>query len=66
MSSEIAFGGMILAMIAVVVVLGMGLINMARGKDMGGQKANKLMWWRIYFQAIALVFFAVVLFMVKK
>ena len=66
MSNEIAFGGMIIAMIAVVAVLAYGLITMVRGKDMTGEKTNKLMWWRVYFQAIALVFFAIVLVLAKK
>lgn len=56
---------MITAMLAVLGVLGMGLYTMVRGKDTTGVKANKLMWWRIYLQAIALALFAVVLILAK-
>jgi hypothetical protein len=66
MMNQIAIGGMILAMLAVLAVLATGLITMARGKDISGEKSNKLMWWRIYAQAIALAFFAVVLMLAKK
>jgi len=66
MNNQIAFYGMIIAMIAVVIVLAMGLFTMVRGKDINGEKSNKLMWWRVYLQAIALIFFAIVLFLAKK
>ncbi|MDB5477619.1 MAG: Hypoxia induced protein conserved region [Alphaproteobacteria bacterium] len=66
MMNQIALIGMIVAMIGVVAVLGTGLVTMARGKDMTGEKTNKLMWWRVYLQAIALAFFALVMFLAKK
>ena len=55
-----------LAMLAVLAVLGTGLIVMVRGKDVTGQQSNKLMRWRIYLQAAALAFFAIVLLLAKK
>jgi hypothetical protein len=64
--TQFAIVGMVLAMIAVLGFLGMGLATMVRGKDVTGQKTNKLMWWRIYAQAIALAFFAIVLVLMKK
>lgn len=64
--NQIAIGGMILAMIAVLAVLGTGLVTMVRGKDVSGEKSNKLMWMRVYLQAAALAFFALVLVLAKK
>ncbi len=66
MMNEIAMAGMIIAMLAVLAVLGTGLVVMVRGKDISGEKTNKLMWWRVYLQAIALGFFALILFLAKK
>lgn len=65
MNPNIAIGLMVLAMLGTVGVLGAGLINMARGKDIGGRTANKLMWWRVYLQAGALALFALVMFLLK-
>lgn len=56
---------MIVAMLGVLAVLGTGLYTMLRGKDVSGEKTNKLMWWRVYLQAAALALFAVVLIMAK-
>jgi hypothetical protein len=66
MMNQIAVGGMILAMLAVVAVLATGLVTMVRGNDVSGEKSNKLMWWRVYLQAGALAFFAIVLMLAKK
>lgn len=57
---------MVVAMIAVLTVLGMGLLTMVRGKDITGEKSNKLMWWRVYLQAAALALFALVIVLVKS
>lgn len=57
---------MVVAMIAVLTVLGMGLLTMVRGKDITGEKSNKLMWWRVYLQAAALALFALVIVLVKN
>ena len=45
--------GVLLAMAAVAVVLVLGIISMARGKD--ARKSNKLMQLRVLLQAIALL-----------
>jgi hypothetical protein len=64
--NTIIIGAMIVAMLAVLAVLGTGLIVMARGKDVSGKTSNKLMWWRIYLQAGALALFALVLTLAKN
>lgn len=64
--NQIALFGMIFAMLAVVAVMCFGLATMVRGKDVSGERSNKLMWWRIYFQGIALVFFALILYLTKN
>jgi quinol-cytochrome oxidoreductase complex cytochrome b subunit len=66
MMNQIAVIGMVVAMLGVIAVLGKGLVVMVRGKDVSGAQTNKLMWWRVYLQAIALGFFALILFLVKK
>jgi hypothetical protein len=63
--SNIVIAALILAMLAVLAVLGMGLYTMVQAKDPTGQKTNKLMWWRIYLQGIALALFALVLILTK-
>lgn len=63
--NQFAFIGMIIAMIGVVAVLGYGIVTMVSGKDVSGEKSNKLMWWRIYLQAGALAFFALILSLAK-
>lgn len=65
-TSQIAIIGMVVAMIAVLSVLGTGLITMVRGNDVSGEKSNKLMWWRVYLQAAALALFALVLVLAKN
>ncbi|MDG4717520.1 MULTISPECIES: twin transmembrane helix small protein [Thalassospira] len=45
--------GVLLAMGAVAVVLVLGIISMARGKD--ARKSNKLMQLRVLLQAVALL-----------
>ena len=42
-----------LALLAVVVVLGLGLVNMARGKS--GNRSQTLMRWRVILQFVAIV-----------
>ena len=66
MMSTYAIVGMVLAMLAVLGVLGMGLYTMVRGKDTTGHKTNRLMWWRIYLQAAALALFALALVLAKS
>lgn len=64
-STQFAVIGMVIAMFAVLGVLGTGLVTMVRGKDVTGEKSNKLMWWRVYLQALALGLFALVLVLAK-
>ena len=54
-----------ISMIIVVLVLGWGLITMARGGEYNKSKSNLLMRYRIVFQAIAILIF-VCLLMYKK
>jgi hypothetical protein len=60
MMNQFAVIGMVVAMLGVVAVLATGLITMVSGKDVTGEKSNKMMWWRIYLQAAALAFFALI------
>jgi hypothetical protein len=53
-----------LAMLATLGMLGMGLVGMARGSE--PRRANKLMQYRILFQGVALLLFAIFIFMLKK
>ncbi|MDB2388587.1 twin transmembrane helix small protein [Alphaproteobacteria bacterium] len=54
-----------ISMAIVVLVLGWGLITMARGDDYNKSKSNLLMRYRIVFQALAILIF-VCLLMYKK
>ncbi len=51
---------MVLAMIATLGVLVIGLFAMARGGDFNAKYGNRLMWWRIRLQVAAVVLFALV------
>ena len=54
-----------ISMAIVVLVLGWGLITMARGGEYNKSKSNLLMRYRIVFQALAILIF-VCLLMYKK
>jgi len=54
-----------ISMAIVVLVLGWGLITMARGGDYNKSKSNLLMRYRIVFQALAILIF-VCLLMYKR
>ena len=54
-----------ISMAIVVLVLGWGLITMARGGEYNKSKSNLLMRYRIVFQALAFLIF-VCLLMYKK
>ena len=45
----------ILALIATVVVLGLGLRSMARGGNYDAEHAEKFMWERVALQALVVV-----------
>lgn len=49
-----------------VAVLIAGLVSMARGGEFDRRNANRLMRFRVLFQAIAIVIVMVILFAVKK
>lgn len=51
---------LIIAMIAVVVVLFLGLFSMARGGEFNAKYGNRLMQLRVVFQGIAVVLFIAV------
>ena len=54
----------VLFMVAVVIVLVRGLINMLRGGS--GNTSNKLMQARVLLQAIALVFIVLTLYFTRR
>ena len=56
---------MVLAAVATLGVLARGIIIMARGKDISGKQSNKMMSYRIAFQALAIIFI-VILFLVNR
>jgi uncharacterized membrane protein len=47
----------IAAMLMVVASLAMGLFFMARGRESDAVRSNKMMHWRIYLQAGAIILF---------
>lgn len=56
---------MVVAALATLGVLARGIIIMARGKDTGGKQANKMMSYRVGFQALAIIAI-VILFLVNR
>ena len=46
-----------IAMLAVAAVLLRGIFRMARGRDTveHARKSNRLMWWRVILQTVALI-----------
>lgn len=52
----------VLAMIATVVTLGMGIVSMARGGEYDRQHGTQFMGWRVGLQALTLVLLAIALF----
>lgn len=46
-------GALVLVMVGVVAILGLGVVNMARGGT--PQRSQQLMRWRVALQALALV-----------
>ncbi|MEA1649228.1 twin transmembrane helix small protein [Nitrospirillum sp. BR 11164] len=49
-------------MLAVLGTLILGLFTMARGGDKAGTTGNRLMWWRIRLQILAVVLFILTAF----
>jgi hypothetical protein len=56
---------MVLAALATLGVLARGIVIMARGKDITGKQSNKMMSYRVAFQALAILFI-VILFLVNR
>ena len=56
---------MVIAALATLGVLARGIIIMARGRDISGKQANKMMSYRIAFQALAIIVI-VILFLVNR
>jgi len=57
---------MVLAMIATLAVLIVGVVSMATGGEFHRRYANKLMRTRVLLQAIAIAFFAIVVLLASK
>jgi hypoxia induced protein len=53
-----------LAMLATLVVLGFGVVQMIRGGD--PRRSNKLMQYRVVFQGIALLLFALMMMVFSR
>ena len=56
----------VIAMVATLGVLIMGVIGMARGGDFNSRNANKLMRARVALQAVAVGLFAIILLLIGK
>ncbi|MBL4806550.1 MAG: twin transmembrane helix small protein [Rhodobacteraceae bacterium] len=56
----------ILAALATVAVLVLGLVTFARGGEFHKRNSNKLMRWRIGLQGLAIVFFLIYLYFRAK
>lgn len=56
---------MVVAALATLGVLARGIIVMARGKDVSGRQANKMMTYRVGLQALAILVI-VILFMSNR
>jgi len=54
---------LIIAMIATAVVLIIGLLNMLKSSQKNKNLSNKYMVWRIWLQGLALIIFAIILYM---
>lgn len=54
------------AMLATLIVLALGVINMTRGGKSSGQISNKLMQYRVVFQGVALLLFGLMMFFLRR
>ncbi|MCH9845520.1 MAG: twin transmembrane helix small protein [Alphaproteobacteria bacterium] len=57
---------LIFSMLSVLAVLGLGLFSMAKGGDFSLKYGNKLMQLRIVLQAVAILVFIILLFLLKQ
>ncbi len=65
MSNTILIVMMVLAALAALGVLARGIWIMAQGKDITGRESNRMMSYRVAFQALAIVFI-IILFLVNR
>ncbi|WP_353199707.1 twin transmembrane helix small protein [Sandarakinorhabdus sp.] len=56
---------MILSAVATLGVLARGIVIMARGKDITGERSNRMMSLRVALQALAILFI-VILFLINR
>ncbi len=61
--NSLAIIAMVLAMIAVLATLGVGLFSMAKGGEFNKKHANKLMQMRVMLQGVALALLALAYFL---
>ena len=54
---------MVLALLSVAVILFWGVISMGRGGDYNRTNSNRIMRYRIIFQAVALLIFMILLWL---
>ena len=57
---------MILAALATLSVLARGIIIMARGKDVSGVQSNKMMSYRVAFQALTIAIIVVIFILNRR
>jgi protein-S-isoprenylcysteine O-methyltransferase Ste14 len=53
----------VVVMLATLGVLGLGLLNLARGGS--GRSSNKLMQWRVLLQGLALLLFLIFMWLFR-
>lgn len=52
-----------IALLSVVGVLGFGLVTLLRGGEFSRKYSNEAMRWRVLLQGIALIIFAIILWL---
>ncbi len=57
---------LVLAMAGTVISLTLGILNMLKNGQEAGARSNQMMRFRIFFQALALLVFSVLLFLKAK
>lgn len=57
---------MILAMIATAVTLGFGIFSLLGQRKSSSTLSNKMMRYRVFFQALALIIVSLLLYVTKK
>ncbi|KAB2835533.1 MAG: twin transmembrane helix small protein [Caedimonadaceae bacterium] len=57
---------MILAMIATAVTLGIGIFSLLQKKSLNPETSNRMMRYRVFFQALTLVILSILFYVSKK